>query len=163
MLIIMAIFLCDCEVILKVCCLIFSFSRGLFFLGFLPAVCSTVSTAWTPGSVIEHTGEIASTVPSKDFRMRPTAACNGSSGHELPTLCALPREWLMSCRKKFATDSKYLTIAYLFWYSRTTVCKCVKNFCAAAESLLVPRQIKIPVEVKVTEMAASIECRRGGT
>lgn len=62
---------------------------------------------------------------------------------------------------KFATGSEYQTIAHLFGVGRTTVWKCVQDFCAATETLLVPEQIRIPDESTFSEMAASNECRWG--
>lgn len=62
---------------------------------------------------------------------------------------------------KFATGSEYWTIAHLFGVGQTSVWTWVQDFCAAAETLLVPEQIRIPDESTFSEMAASNECRWG--
>ncbi|XP_030219862.1 protein ANTAGONIST OF LIKE HETEROCHROMATIN PROTEIN 1 [Gadus morhua] len=62
---------------------------------------------------------------------------------------------------KLATGSEYRSIGHLFGVSITTVCRCVQDFCAAAETLLVPEQIRYPDEVKFREMATYIENRWG--
>ncbi|XP_051948588.1 uncharacterized protein LOC127619676 [Xyrauchen texanus] len=62
---------------------------------------------------------------------------------------------------KLATGSEYRTIGHLFGVSITTVCRCVQEFTAAAETLLVPEQIRYPDQEKFEEMAAYIENRWG--
>ncbi|XP_034019547.1 protein ANTAGONIST OF LIKE HETEROCHROMATIN PROTEIN 1-like [Thalassophryne amazonica] len=62
---------------------------------------------------------------------------------------------------KLATDSEYRTIAHLFGVSITSVCRCVQEFCVAAETLLVPEEICFPGEEKLREMAAYFENRWG--
>lgn len=62
---------------------------------------------------------------------------------------------------KLATGSEYRSIEHLFGVSITTVCRCVQDFCAAAETVLVPEQIRFPTEEKFREMAAYSENRWG--
>ncbi|KAM9314090.1 uncharacterized protein KZ484_023919 [Pholidichthys leucotaenia] len=62
---------------------------------------------------------------------------------------------------KLATGSEHRSIGHLFGVSVTTVCRCVQDFCAAAESLLVPEQLRFPDEGRFTEMSAYIESRWG--
>ncbi|XP_037553127.1 protein ANTAGONIST OF LIKE HETEROCHROMATIN PROTEIN 1 [Nematolebias whitei] len=62
---------------------------------------------------------------------------------------------------KLATGSEYRSVGHLFGVSITTVCRCVQEFCAAAETLLVPEQIRFPDEEKFREMALYIENRWG--
>ncbi|XP_070819612.1 uncharacterized protein [Chaetodon trifascialis] len=62
---------------------------------------------------------------------------------------------------KLATGSEYRSIGHLFGVSNTTVCRCVQEFCAAAETFLVPEQIRFPDEEKFREMAAYSENRWG--
>ncbi|XP_051572771.1 uncharacterized protein LOC127451837 [Myxocyprinus asiaticus] len=62
---------------------------------------------------------------------------------------------------KLATGSEYRSVGHLFGVSITTVCRCVQEFCAAAETLLVPEQISFPDQEKFKEMAAYIENRWG--
>ncbi|XP_077088405.1 uncharacterized protein LOC143740226 [Siphateles boraxobius] len=62
---------------------------------------------------------------------------------------------------KLATGSEYRTVGHLFGVSITTVCRCVQEFTAAAETLLVPEQIRYPDQEKFEEMAAYIENRWG--
>jgi len=60
---------------------------------------------------------------------------------------------------KLATGSEYRSIGHLFGVSKTTVCRCVQDFCAAAEMLLVPELIRSPDREKFAEMAAYTEQR----
>ncbi|XP_077057586.1 uncharacterized protein LOC143710531 [Siphateles boraxobius] len=62
---------------------------------------------------------------------------------------------------KLATGSEYRTVGHLFGVSVTTVCRCVQEFTAAAETLLVPEQFRYPDQEKFEEMAAYIENRGG--
>lgn len=62
---------------------------------------------------------------------------------------------------KLATGSEYRSVGHLFGVSITTVCRCVQEFCAAAEILLVPEQIRFPDQEKFQEMAAYNEKRWG--
>uniref|UniRef100_A0A8C1S5R1 DDE Tnp4 domain-containing protein n=1 Tax=Cyprinus carpio TaxID=7962 RepID=A0A8C1S5R1_CYPCA len=62
---------------------------------------------------------------------------------------------------KLATGTEYRSVGHLFGVSITTVCRCVQEFCAASEVLLVPEQIHYPDQVKFKEMAAYIENRWG--
>ncbi|XP_074527630.1 uncharacterized protein LOC141791248 [Halichoeres trimaculatus] len=62
---------------------------------------------------------------------------------------------------KLATNSEYRSIGHLFGVSKTTVCRCVQDFCRAACTLLVPEQIRFPDRVKLKEMATYIENRWG--
>ncbi|KAJ4933493.1 hypothetical protein JOQ06_030321 [Pogonophryne albipinna] len=60
---------------------------------------------------------------------------------------------------KLATGSEYRSIGHLFGVSNTTVCRCVQDFCAAAETLLVPELIRSPDREQFAEMAAYTENR----
>lgn len=62
---------------------------------------------------------------------------------------------------KLATGSEHRTIAHLFGVSRATVCRCVQDFCAAAETLLAPGYKRIPDESTFSKMAAYNERRWG--
>nr|XP_033968160.1 protein ANTAGONIST OF LIKE HETEROCHROMATIN PROTEIN 1-like isoform X1 [Pseudochaenichthys georgianus] len=62
---------------------------------------------------------------------------------------------------KLATGSEYRSIGHLFGVSNTTVCRCVQDFCAAAETLLVPELIRSPDREQFAEMAAYTENRWG--
>ncbi|XP_033985671.1 protein ANTAGONIST OF LIKE HETEROCHROMATIN PROTEIN 1-like [Trematomus bernacchii] len=62
---------------------------------------------------------------------------------------------------KLATGCDYRSIGHLFGVSKTTVCRCVQDFCAAAETLLVPELIRSPDREKFAEMAAYTENRWG--
>uniref|UniRef100_A0A8C6NRQ5 DDE Tnp4 domain-containing protein n=1 Tax=Nothobranchius furzeri TaxID=105023 RepID=A0A8C6NRQ5_NOTFU len=62
---------------------------------------------------------------------------------------------------KFATRSDYRPISVLFGVGISTVAKCVKDFCAAAEALLLPELIHLPDEGKFREIASYFESRWG--
>ncbi|KAL0985639.1 hypothetical protein UPYG_G00159810 [Umbra pygmaea] len=62
---------------------------------------------------------------------------------------------------KLATGSEYRSVSRLFGVSVTTVCRCVQDFCAAAETLLVPEQINFPDPQKFEEIAVYTENRWG--
>lgn len=62
---------------------------------------------------------------------------------------------------KLPTSSEYRTVGHVFGVSRTTVCRCVQQFCAAAELMLVPEQIRLPDQKKSEEIAAYSESRQG--
>ncbi|XP_076836809.1 uncharacterized protein LOC143482352 [Brachyhypopomus gauderio] len=62
---------------------------------------------------------------------------------------------------KLATGSEYRSIGHLFGVSTTTACRCVQDFCAAAETLLVPEQIRYPDERRFRDMAEYIQTRWG--
>ncbi|XP_054591109.2 uncharacterized protein [Nothobranchius furzeri] len=62
---------------------------------------------------------------------------------------------------KFATGSDYRPISVLFGVGISTVAKCVKDFCAAAEALLLPELIHLPDEGKFREIASYFESRWG--
>uniref|UniRef100_A0AAQ5Z6L8 DDE Tnp4 domain-containing protein n=1 Tax=Amphiprion ocellaris TaxID=80972 RepID=A0AAQ5Z6L8_AMPOC len=62
---------------------------------------------------------------------------------------------------KLATASGYRSIGHLFGVGITTVYRCVQEFCAAAETLLVPELIRFPDEERFREMAVHIENRGG--
>ncbi|KAK1876690.1 Protein ANTAGONIST OF LIKE HETEROCHROMATIN PROTEIN 1 [Dissostichus eleginoides] len=61
---------------------------------------------------------------------------------------------------KLATGSEYRSIGHLFGVSISSVCRCVQDFCTAAEALLVPEQIRFPNQEKFAEMSAYYENRR---
>lgn len=50
---------------------------------------------------------------------------------------------------KLATGPEYRTVGHLFRVSRATVCQCMQDFCAAAETFLVPEQIRLPDQEKL--------------
>ena len=52
----------------------------------------------------------------------------------------------------------YRTIGNCFAVSITTVCRCVQEFCTAAETLLVPEHICVPSEEKFREMSTLTKC-----
>lgn len=62
---------------------------------------------------------------------------------------------------KLATGSEYRSIGHLFGVSITSVCRCVQDFCAAAEVLVVPEQIRFPSHERFAEMSAYYESRWG--
>ncbi|XP_070397963.1 uncharacterized protein [Nothobranchius furzeri] len=62
---------------------------------------------------------------------------------------------------KFATGSDYRPISVLFGVGISTVAKCVKDFCAAAEAWLLPELIHLPDEGKFREIASYFESRWG--
>ncbi|XP_054606675.1 uncharacterized protein [Nothobranchius furzeri] len=62
---------------------------------------------------------------------------------------------------RLATGSEYASIGRLFGVGCTTVCRCVREFCSAAETFLVPEQIRLPDEEQFRGMAADIENRWG--
>ncbi|XP_034053623.1 protein ANTAGONIST OF LIKE HETEROCHROMATIN PROTEIN 1-like [Gymnodraco acuticeps] len=62
---------------------------------------------------------------------------------------------------KLATGSEYRSIGHIFGVSITTVCRCVQDFCAAAETFLVPELIRLPDREKFAEMADYTENRWG--
>ncbi|KAK1886217.1 REST corepressor 1 [Dissostichus eleginoides] len=62
---------------------------------------------------------------------------------------------------KLATGSEYRSIGHLFGVSISSVCRCVQDFCTAAEALLVPEQIRFPNQEKFAEMSAYYENRWG--
>ncbi len=62
---------------------------------------------------------------------------------------------------KLATGAEYRSVGHLFGVSITSVCRCVHEFCAAAETMLVPEQIRYPDQEKFKEMAAYIENKWG--
>ncbi|XP_060761383.1 uncharacterized protein LOC132871280 [Neoarius graeffei] len=62
---------------------------------------------------------------------------------------------------KFATGSEYRSVGHLFGVSIPSVCRCVQDFCAAAQALLVPELIRFPNQEKFAEMSAYYENRWG--
>ncbi|XP_061919297.1 uncharacterized protein LOC133660681 [Entelurus aequoreus] len=58
---------------------------------------------------------------------------------------------------KLATNSEFKSISHLFGVSKTTVCRCVREFCSAACALLLPQQIRFPNADELREMAAGVE------
>uniref|UniRef100_A0A3Q3A0V1 DDE Tnp4 domain-containing protein n=1 Tax=Kryptolebias marmoratus TaxID=37003 RepID=A0A3Q3A0V1_KRYMA len=62
---------------------------------------------------------------------------------------------------KLATGSEYRSVGHIFGVSITTVCRCVQKFCVAAETVLVPEQIRFPDEDHFREIAMYIENRWG--
>ncbi|XP_058478698.1 uncharacterized protein zgc:113227 [Solea solea] len=75
--------------------------------------------------------------------------------------CVPPEKRVAIALWKLATGSEYRTIGHLFGVSVSTVCRCVQDFCTAAETLLVPEQIRFPDEENFKEMAAYNEKRWG--
>ncbi|KAM9414428.1 uncharacterized protein KZ484_023401 [Pholidichthys leucotaenia] len=76
-------------------------------------------------------------------------------------LCVLLRKRVAIALWKLATGSEYRSIGHLFGVSITTVCRCVQDFCAAAQSSLVPELLHLPDEGRFMEMSAYIENRWG--
>ncbi|XP_029965215.1 protein ANTAGONIST OF LIKE HETEROCHROMATIN PROTEIN 1-like [Salarias fasciatus] len=62
---------------------------------------------------------------------------------------------------KLATGSEYRGIAHLFDVSRSVACRCVQEFCGAAQRALVPELVGVPDENKFRELAAYFESRWG--
>uniref|UniRef100_A0A3Q3FP78 DDE Tnp4 domain-containing protein n=1 Tax=Kryptolebias marmoratus TaxID=37003 RepID=A0A3Q3FP78_KRYMA len=62
---------------------------------------------------------------------------------------------------KLATGSEYRSVGHLFGVSIKTVCSCVQEFCAAAKTVLVPEQIRLPDEDRFREIAMYIKNRWG--
>ncbi|XP_049579200.1 uncharacterized protein zgc:113227 [Syngnathus scovelli] len=62
---------------------------------------------------------------------------------------------------KLATNSEYRSIGHLFGVSKTTVCRCLREFCSAACALLLPCHIRFPDPEMLAETAADIEARWG--
>uniref|UniRef100_A0A3Q2ZMQ7 DDE Tnp4 domain-containing protein n=1 Tax=Kryptolebias marmoratus TaxID=37003 RepID=A0A3Q2ZMQ7_KRYMA len=54
-----------------------------------------------------------------------------------------------------------LSVGHLFGVSITTVCRCVQEFCVAAETVLVPEQIRFPDEDHFREISMYVENRWG--
>ncbi|CAL9693780.1 unnamed protein product [Knipowitschia caucasica] len=62
---------------------------------------------------------------------------------------------------KLATGGDYRTIGHLFGVSRATVCRCVQEFCAAAESSLVLEFVRCPDQERLQTIAEYFENRWG--
>ena len=62
---------------------------------------------------------------------------------------------------KLASGSDYRTIGHFFAVGITTVCRCVQEFCTAAETLLVPEHIRNPSEEKFREMPVYFDNKYG--
>lgn len=62
---------------------------------------------------------------------------------------------------KLATGCEYRSIAQRFGVSMSTVCRCVQDFCAAAEVLLVPDQVRFPDSDRFMDMSVFIEDKWG--
>uniref|UniRef100_A0A8C5A4H2 DDE Tnp4 domain-containing protein n=1 Tax=Gadus morhua TaxID=8049 RepID=A0A8C5A4H2_GADMO len=62
---------------------------------------------------------------------------------------------------KLATNAEYRSIGHLFGVSRTTVCRCLQQFCNADCKVLAPEMICFPDQEKLKEMAAYIEQKWG--
>lgn len=62
---------------------------------------------------------------------------------------------------KLASTTEYRTVANLFAVSRTSVCRCVHDFCKAVIAILRPKFIKTPDQDKLSEMADYFEERFG--
>lgn len=60
---------------------------------------------------------------------------------------------------KLDTGSEHRSVGHLFGVSITTACRCVQEFTAAAETLLVPDQIRFTGQEKFEELAVYIENR----
>lgn len=90
-------------------------------------------------------------------KMRPVMERKDTSFRE----CVPLKKRVAIALWKLATGSEYRSIGHLFGVSATTVCRCVQEFCAAAETVLVPEQIRFPSEEKLREMAAYNENRWG--
>nr|XP_055023093.1 uncharacterized protein LOC129413421 [Misgurnus anguillicaudatus] len=90
-------------------------------------------------------------------KLRPAISRNDTNFR----VCVSPRKRIAIALWKLATGSEYRSVGHLFGVSITTVCRCVQEFCAAAEALLVPEQIRLPDQEKFKEMAAYIENRWG--
>uniref|UniRef100_UPI00358EB018 uncharacterized protein n=1 Tax=Myxine glutinosa TaxID=7769 RepID=UPI00358EB018 len=54
---------------------------------------------------------------------------------------------------KLATNSEYRSVSHLFGVGITTVWRCVREFCAAVEKVLVPELLRFPNQEKFEEMA----------
>lgn len=62
---------------------------------------------------------------------------------------------------KLASTTEYRRVANLFAVSRTSVCRCVHDFCKAVIAILWPKFIKTPDRAKLSEMADYLEERFG--
>ncbi|XP_077373730.1 uncharacterized protein LOC144016442 [Festucalex cinctus] len=58
---------------------------------------------------------------------------------------------------KLATNSEYRSISQLFGVSKTTVCRCLREFCAAACARLLPRHVRFPDLETLAGTAADVE------
>ncbi|KAK0154186.1 hypothetical protein N1851_003732 [Merluccius polli] len=67
-------------------------------------------------------------------KLRPVMERQDTSFHECVTL----KKRVAIALWKLATGSEYRSSGHLFGVSATTVCWCVQEFCAAAETVLVP-------------------------
>ncbi|XP_040275584.1 protein ANTAGONIST OF LIKE HETEROCHROMATIN PROTEIN 1-like [Bufo bufo] len=62
---------------------------------------------------------------------------------------------------KLATNSEYRSIGHLFGVSKSTVCRCVQDFCKAVCTLLAPEIVHFPDSEKLKDMANYFEDRWG--
>ncbi|XP_063284820.1 uncharacterized protein LOC134612308 [Pelobates fuscus] len=62
---------------------------------------------------------------------------------------------------KLATNSEYRSIGHLFGVSKSSVCRCVQDFCKAVCTLLAPEIIHFPDWQKLKDMADYFENRWG--
>uniref|UniRef100_A0A3Q0RQP3 Uncharacterized protein n=1 Tax=Amphilophus citrinellus TaxID=61819 RepID=A0A3Q0RQP3_AMPCI len=90
-------------------------------------------------------------------KLRPAMERRDTTSRE----CVPVRKRVAIALWKLATGSDCRSIGHLFGVSNTTVCRCVQVFCAAAETLLVPKQIRYPDEGRFREMADYTENRWG--
>ena len=62
---------------------------------------------------------------------------------------------------KLATNSEYRSIGHLFGVSKSSVCRCVQDFCKAVCTLLAPEIVHFPDREKLKDMAEYFENRWG--
>lgn len=60
---------------------------------------------------------------------------------------------------KLATNSEYRSIGHLFGVSKSSVCRCVQDFCKAVCTLLAPEIVHFPDKEKLKDMADYFENR----
>ncbi|KAA8578126.1 hypothetical protein FQN60_011497, partial [Etheostoma spectabile] len=89
--------------------------------------------------------------------MQQNVSSDGETGHK----CVPLKKRVAVALWKLATGSEYRTVGHLFGVSVTTVCRCLRDFAAAAETLLVPELIRFPDQETFADMAADTESRWG--
>ncbi|XP_073474162.1 uncharacterized protein [Aquarana catesbeiana] len=62
---------------------------------------------------------------------------------------------------KLATNSEYRSIGHLFGVSKSSVCRCVQDFCKAVCTLLAPEIVHFPGREKLKDMADYFGNRKG--